>query len=454
VKPEREYVPFSRYTDRGVLAYTGPLMLAGGTGTLTLVAAPAESVVVQGRSPAPEARLPMTDDGTYAYFGDLPPVETATSTSVVDRATPGWLRDRIADDVARVFALYGDRLGPLQGEKPTVFLTFATREHGVSLGGGVLPAHVLALDLQVEAARVAGPSPGLRRDIDALMAHEAAHLWNSDEHPVGGGAEASWLHEGTADALAMRALRSVGAMSDEEYRGALSEAASECAMWMSGGQPLTASTRDGHARAFYVCGSTIELVVEAAVRRRDPKADLFTFWRAVFARVKSSYDEEAFFATIDRLGQDPQVTAAVRRLAHERLDDPAKALRETLARVGVATAPPRGGALPDAYEQRASIPAVEALLPAACAKALAYDGDLEVVPRVTADGACPGLSKGDRIESVAGVKLGDAGATAWAAGYASCQARQAVELGVNGTIVTVACDPGAKGVPGYLQVAP
>src|ERR1019366_1336097 len=122
--------------------------------------------------------------------------------------------------------------------------------------------------------------------IDLLVAHEAAHFWNAEQYPHAGDAAAAWLHEGTADAMALRALHALGALDDAAYRDRLSLAASQCALWLTTGDGLDAAVRPGHARAFYECGSTFDLVAEAACTRKDPEADLFRFWRAVFAEAK------------------------------------------------------------------------------------------------------------------------------------------------------------------------
>ncbi len=74
------------------------------------------------------------------------------------------------------------------------------------------------------------------------------------------------------------------------------------------------------------------------MKRRDPKADLFTLWRAVFAEAKPTYDEALFARVLDRLSGDPQVSAALRSLVHDTLQDPSAALRAELHHVGVETA--------------------------------------------------------------------------------------------------------------------
>ena len=470
VQAEKEYRAFTRYTDGGVLTYTGQLSVAravcsaGGCeagqglsrgtdypGTLTLVAAPGETVLVHGRAPALETSVALGDHGTYAYFGTLAPVETAGFVGVVDRGLPEWMRRRVSADIARLFALYADRFGALDGPKATVFLTFAARDHGTSLAGGVLRPHLLALDLELSGAGLTGNGTTLLA-LDRLVAHEAAHFWNDDQHSRGGGPSAAWLDEGSADALATRALHATGVLDDAAYRDTLSQAASECALWLAVGEPLTASTRPGHVRAFYVCGSTLGLIAEAVVQRRDPRADLFTFWRAVFDEGKPVYDEATFMRVLDRLGGDPRVTEAVRHLVHDHLEDSTRALRDALLLAGLATTIATGP-LPGDYEQHASIPEMDALLPRACAQALAFDGDVEVRPRVGADGVCPGLASGDVIDSVAGFPVGPRGATSFRQGAASCRARHVVDVvTARQEHLALPCDPDARAAPDYFEL--
>jgi hypothetical protein len=471
VQPDKEYRPFYRYADRGLLAYTGQLGVVrascdtgdcpGGEGlslgadyegALTLLAGAGERVVVFGKSPAAEASVALTNDGTYAYFGTLAPVETASFVGVLDGGMPDWMRSRVSSDLPRLFDLYAARFGALDAPKPTVFLTFAARDHGVSLGGGVLRPHLVTLDLELEGARL-DDTTRTRLDIDRLVAHEAAHFWNADQHVRGGDPGGGWLDEGGADALAARVLHATGVLDDAAYRATLSEAASECALWLSGGEPLTAATRPGHARALYVCGSTLSLVAEGAVRRPDPGADLFTFWRAVFDEGKPRYDEGTFLQVLGRLGGAPATVVAVRRLVHERQEDPARALRDALRLTGVETKAVAKGPLPEDYEEHASIPEMDALLPRACAHALAYDGDVEVRPSVAAEGACPGLARGDVIDTVAGEPVGRRGATSLQRGYASCREHRTVDVTTaKGAHVTMPCELQVKAAPSYFEL--
>jgi hypothetical protein len=397
-------------------------------------------------STAPSAPPPITPATSEAS----PPFETTTASFLVDAGAPAWLRDRVTADVARSFDFYAAKLGPLPPPKATVHLAFGTRPHGLSIGGEARPGNVVLLRLELEPGAADGTDGALRLAVDELVAHEAAHLW-ADPHTAGDESQ-RWMHEGLPDAFALRALRATGAMSDAEYLAALSEAASECALWLSDGQPLTAATRPGHARAFYVCGSTIQLIAEAACRRRDPTTNLFALWRAIFDEGQRDSGEASFFGTLNTRG-GPDAMRGVLTLVRHGSTDPWSFLRDLLLRAGVSTGVHLdGSATPMAYEQHASVPAASALLPLSCAAALAFEGDSEVLPRIASEGACPGLAKGDRLESLAGNPIGPKGATAWDAGYASCQSRHAVDVGVRGNTVTVPCDPAARPRPAYFEV--
>ena len=156
---------------------------------------------------------------------------------------------------------------------------------------------------------------------------------------------------------------------------------------------------------------------------------------------------------LDRLGGEPAVGSAVRRLVHERLDDPARALRDALRLVGLETTVGSQETLPPEYEQHGSIPEMDAILPRACARALTFDGDTEVRPTVGADGACAGLSRGDRLESVAGVPLARQGGTSLQRAYAACRATHVVDVvTAKGERVTLPCEPQTKTAPSYFEL--
>ncbi len=407
----------------------------------------ASCIYACARPPPPPSTSPVPSTSTSPSPSSF---ETAASTFLVDPGTPAWLRERVTEDVARAFEFFTARLGPLSPPKATVQLSFGTREHGLSIGGEAHAANVVVMRLELEPGAASGKDAAVRLAVDQLVAHEAAHLW-TDPYTFRG-KSLLWMHEGLPDAFALREVRAIGAMADAQYRAAVSDAASECAMWLSNPRTSLSDLPPGHARAAYVCGATVALAVEAGFTSARPGGDLLSYWVAVLARPVAPVASHAFFAPLTLIPERRDAAAAadvVVTSSEPRLD---AMLRRALTEAGLQLVDRPTGPLPQDYEQHASVTATEALLPLACASALVFDGDSEVLPRVASEGACPGLAKGDRLESLAGIPLGPKGATAWDAGYASCQSRHAVDVGVRGTTVTVPCNPAARPRPAYFDV--
>ncbi len=386
-------------------------------------------------TPPEPASIPSAATGSASAKGApsaaaLPPrFETTAATFVVDPGAPAWLPDQVSADVSRFVTFYGSKLGPLPSPKPTVNLSFGTTTHGHSMGGQARPGNVLALKVELTTDAGAGLDEGERSTFEGLIAHELAHLWT--DPAAGDGLHAKWIREGLPDAFAQRALRGTGVMSEDAYRLARSESAAECAMWLTKAGLDLAAPPPGHVRAAYVCGAAAASAAEAAYARKTPGADLFAAWKAW------------------RAGSDGGAGATP--LLDLRATTPA-GLRSSLKQAGLDVVEHPGAPVPGDYDSHASVPAVEALLTAACVGALAFDGDAEVLPRVTIDGACPGIASGDRIESLAGVPIGATGAKAWDAGVAPCQSRHAIDVGVRGKATSVPCDAAARPRPAYFDV--
>jgi len=270
-KPEKAYQLFVPFTDGGVLLYTGyfdvePLGCRGGGGCqprdmvelgpvetrFTLLPRPSEHVIVAGGMHRAPARWRSAHRGTYVYFGATAPMGSRHMTGVVDRGFPPWLLERIKDLLPRLFALYTDRTGHPLSFRPDVYLSYGPPPESrgaMSIGGGTLPPGILQQDLTLGLDRRGeGDAEVLWRTLFSI-AHEAAHMWNAEQfsHEVTGG---GWLHEGSADAFAYRALVELGLIDEKMYRERLSDAASLCAFGLAG-VPLK-NTRPG--RSDYTCG--------------------------------------------------------------------------------------------------------------------------------------------------------------------------------------------------------
>ncbi len=476
-QPEKQYRPFYAFTDQGELVFPAHFAVAIAEcddaacahplaqpaaeldGTITLVAkgarggAAAETILVRGHARAAEVTIPTKDSETYAYFGALQEVETPDVIGIIDRGYPPAIRRRFDTLVAPLFALYAKDLGvPPATDKPLLFASFMASDHH-DFGGGVIPPRVVNLAFNLSPQELHAIDAKVLGSVDLILAHEVAHLWNTDLYSHDEGGAAAWMHEGSADALAFRALRRLGALDEATYRARLSTSVSLCALALSEGKPLSASARPGYTRNLYECGNTIALITEGAVHKRNVSSNLFTFWKDLFnARGNRSYGEALYFATLDRLGADPTTTETVRRLVKEPIAHPAAEIAQALARVGVQLRP-REGPLPLDYQEQSSAVAVRALLAPACVAALGFRGTHRVEPRVMQDGACGQAVRDDVIEKLAGVALGAQGGSAFDAGFAQCMKSRTLDVGRTGKpSITLPCaDPPRARTP-YFEI--
>jgi hypothetical protein len=149
-------------------------------GSLTIIGSAWETVLVRGHAPASEVTIPMQANGTYVYVGALKPTETPDFVGGVSTSFY-----RVCSVTTRT------RLGrPARAEdKPTLLATFAKlKAAGRDIGGGVMPPRVVNFDAGLDERDINKVDEALRSEIELIIAHEVAHLWNFRSASSHGGA--------------------------------------------------------------------------------------------------------------------------------------------------------------------------------------------------------------------------------------------------------------------------
>lgn len=339
-KPEKDYQVFIPYSDGAVLFYTGVLGLAPGEAgeapplRVLLTPRPGERVVVAGQSSEREVRWEGAAPGTYAYFGTSTAVQEGV-TAVVDPGMPRALREHIEHLLPKLFALYTARTGSPLTFSPALFLSFglAPKPGSISVSGGTLPG-LVQLDIRLGGGRLAEGDQEVTTWVSELVAHEAAHLWNGElaSHDVTGG---DWMHEGGAEAFALRALVELGAVPAEHVRKRLSDAVSECLFNLEGA-PLRESSRPGKYTNYYRCGLLISALAEASARQSSPGSDIFALWGRLLRDVgpRGSYDEARLYAAFAAEGVSSRTLAFIRQLVEGPNEDAVPRVLEELRLLG------------------------------------------------------------------------------------------------------------------------
>ncbi|MGZ8310622.1 MAG: M1 family aminopeptidase [Allosphingosinicella sp.] len=266
------------------------------------------------------------NDGTYVLFGPAEPAVSEAMTTIIDPALPEWIRLGLLRDTPAVLARYEAELGPVPGLKPTLMVSWAgATPRLASMGGSVLPG---LITMTYEGTGVLVENEGLRRQGLWFIAHEAAHFWLGQAVTYQFSRD-SWITEGGADLLAIRAVGAVDPGYDP--RAALQSAVDDCASLSTGRGIASAEQRNEH-RAYYACGALFGLVAEAASRR--PFAE---FVRDLVAanladRVVTRSD---WLAALDRASGDQSLSADIAGLLDRGADDPKALLASILSRAGI-----------------------------------------------------------------------------------------------------------------------
>jgi hypothetical protein len=247
-----------------------------------------------------------------------------------------------------VLKLYESRLGWTLPVVPTVLMAYADTPGLSRYRGDVSAGWIMALRFEGHAWQERGPDDTY--DIVHLIAHEGFHLWNGMMFNSRQITAQPWLHEGSAEYAALLALRTLGELSDEEFRDDLEGRINRCHAEL-GTEPLTemAGKLD---KAAYDCGVAVQWIADVAIRRRSGQSrDFFTLWHDLFAGAVGQHDQysvEAFEQAVP-----PEARPALSLILDQPGAERWQALPRRLASLGIDLAPPGEVTTDDALRHRA-----------------------------------------------------------------------------------------------------
>lgn len=271
----QNYVPMDRQTDGGTALYLGFFAGRAQQGdTVRDVALGVELLGLKGETTLLPARA-QTDPGLYVYFGPQTPSPNGAIRTVLDPATPEWIRAAMSDTAARVAAVYARAFERAPAEPLTVIVGAAgLDEPGYSIKGGALPGQLV---FTLAGQDLRQDTPAGRARLQKMVAHELAHVWQGLVARGGIGEGEAWVHEGGAEALALRALGEAGVWTPEQVAVEAADLRQQCAAAEAKRQAQPDAPADW--REAYTCGFR---------RFTDNDRDVFATWRALMARTEAS----------------------------------------------------------------------------------------------------------------------------------------------------------------------
>lgn len=265
----------------------------------------------------------------YVLFGPLQPATSEGIATIIDPALPAWLRRELTASTPAIVRRLTDMLGPHLGTPPTLLVSWRGPTPGVtSMGGSTLPGQV---GMTFEGIGVVAETRGVREGARWFIAHEAAHFWlgNAVRYEVAGD---SWIMEGGADMLAVRAIAAMDPAYDPRRK--LQTAVNECAGFAA--RPISTAGERGDNQAFYACGAVFALIAEAVSGQ-----SYGDFVRPLVDanRADGVLTAAEWLAALARAGANPTIVRDIEAMLRTGVADPKAMLASLFTRAGVRFTP-------------------------------------------------------------------------------------------------------------------
>lgn len=345
-----DYQPVLAFSDGGVGVYSdhhllAPLASSAAARELPLdlngfpfdqvptrltVRDPGKTLLFDGKLYRDAVKLKLEKQQSYIYSGPARAVATPAFIGIIDPGLPQWTREELDKFTPRLFDFYTQRLGKAAGARPTLLAAWGgTAFKGVSQGGSVLDGMVV---MNLKGAGMVDPKPDLIAQTRWFIGHEGAHFWMGQTVRAKRRSE-SWMTEGAADLMAVRALAHYDPAYDARAR--LQRSIDAC-IAINGSKPLSGALVRGEHQANYACGAVLMMAGEGAARKRDAKSDLFTWLQTLIepnrnAGLVTADDWIGAFTAVGGVG-----AANVRMFLDRGVPDSSAFIAELLATNGVA----------------------------------------------------------------------------------------------------------------------
>lgn len=278
----KDYAPFSPYSDGGVLIYTGRLFACinqcldeVNSWRLFMQVPEGEHIIVAGNVYKGEASWIDSDDGMNIYVGSQQPIVTQNVIAVIDSGLPEKIKLSLDSDIPNLMNYFEQRLGELEGVKPTLFASYANIDGHSSQGGTLSNQIFMHWNLNNLNEKVTD-NKFLNNTI-WFFAHEVAHLYQrSSQGETYGERHESWLHEGHADWSAALALLELYPETSEYVANKINRFRTHCAIGLDN-FPLVEAADKGRFDLYYTCGLLIHQAIDLKLREKGKK-DIYSLW--------------------------------------------------------------------------------------------------------------------------------------------------------------------------------
>lgn len=327
----KDYAPFSPYSDGGVLIYTGRLFACinkcldeVNLWHFSMQVPEGEHMIVAGKVLKGEASWIDSNDGMNIYVGSQQPIDTQNVIAVIDSGLPEKIKLSLDSDIPKLMNYFEQRLGELEGVKPTLFASYANID-GHSSQGGTLPNQIF-MHWDVNNLNEKVTDNKFLNNTIWFFAHEVAHLYQrSSKGDIYGERHESWLHEGHADWLAALALLELYPETSEYVANKINRFRTHCSKGLSH-FPLVEAADKGRFDLYYTCGLLIHQAIDLALQEKGKK-DIYSLW-GDFRKQAEKGDEKGseIFLSHAKKWTSEELVNRIKEVIESKLSSPEKTL--------------------------------------------------------------------------------------------------------------------------------
>ena len=333
----KDYAPFSPYSDGGALIHTGRLFACidkcaddVNDWRLSMNIPQGEHLIVNGEVFTKSANWIDRDDGMNVYVGRQKPIETDNVIAVIDSGLPARIQSSLSADIPKLMVYFQERLGKLNGIKPTLYASYAKVDENASQGG-TLPNQIFMhwnlndLDEKVKDAKFINQTIW-------FFAHEVVHLYQRSKVGVlYGESNQSWLHEGNADWLAALALLDLYPKTKAYVTEKLGRFKDHCVKGLTELTLMEAANK-GQFGLYYTCGLLIHQAIDHAVQKKsNGLKNIYSLWNEFRQKVEQGDEKgpETFLALVEQYASK-ELVVSIKALVETKLTNPEDTLSQLI----------------------------------------------------------------------------------------------------------------------------
>lgn len=255
------YTPFLNFSDGSNALYVGHYLpsevklgevwvdISDITITLTINILKSDGLLFSGLNEVKDLKLAISDAKQYAYVGNLASKAHDKYNVILDPKLPNWIKKAYLKAIPEFYHYYENSTRAKLSFTPLFIVNFKPGNMRPRFDGGAINKQI-AINF-IGDGWEQNPEANLN-NVLSLLAHEMAHLWNS-QHWTLANNDQVWMSEGGANYFSRNALLNFKYISSEEYIKNFKSQSDTCIKALNEG-----SVNKLHNRSdAYVCGEVI-----------------------------------------------------------------------------------------------------------------------------------------------------------------------------------------------------